>query len=94
MDSRTITINNHRWKLRYVKMRSNDGECDAPGTPCKEIRIARRLLRYPRALAEALVHETIHASCFDLTEDRVEQMAGDIIRILEQENCLRNGGDA
>lgn len=86
---RTITIDGKRWRLCYVPMRKFDGLCDRPDTKNKQVRIARRLKRYPRALAETLAHEIIHASCFDLAEERVEQIAADIIRILEQEGCLR-----
>jgi hypothetical protein len=84
-----ITIDGRRWLLRYLPIRSSDGECDQPGSPRKSIRIARRLQRFPRALAETLVHEILHAHLWDLGEEKIDAIASDTARILEGEHCLR-----
>ena len=89
MDGRTITINDRRWRLRYIPMRKYEGQCDAPNAPGKEIRIARSLLRKPVARAEVLIHEVLHAHLWDLVEDKIDQIASDLIRILDREECLR-----
>lgn len=89
MDGRRITIGGKHWRLVYVAMRNTDGSCDAPDATGKTIRIARRLKRYPRALAETLVHEIVHACLWPLSEEAVEQAAIDIVRLLEQEGLLK-----
>lgn len=89
MNGRRITIGGKHWSLRYVPMRRADGECDPPEKPGKEIRIARRLWRYPVARAEVLVHEALHASDWGRSEESVEQMAADIVRLLTQEGCIK-----
>jgi len=89
MDGRRITIDGKRWRLRYVPLRDADGLCDPPTKANKEIRLGRRLLRYPRRRAEILTHEILHASLWSLTEEVVGQIADDLIRILEQEGCLK-----
>jgi len=89
MDGRIITVNGKRWRLRYLDMRTCDGECDPPDKPHKEIRIAQRLRKNVTALTETLAHEILHAVAWALSEESVEQMAADIARILDQEGCLR-----
>jgi hypothetical protein len=91
MAGRTYIIAGKRWRLVYSPLaRNQDGECDPPDVPDKTIRVARRLLRYPRALAETLIHETIHAGAWFLEEDTVAQIASDITKVLEREGCLRD----
>jgi hypothetical protein len=88
MDGRIITIGGKRWRLRYVDMRNDYGECDPPDKPHKEIRIAKRLKKNPVELAETLAHETLHAFSWQLDEGAVEQAAVDIARILDQEGLI------
>lgn len=90
MNGRRITISGKRYWLRYVPLRRNDGDCDAPHVKRKEIRIAIQLRRHTAALAETLAHEIIHASVWSLAEETVEQLASDLVRIMKQEGLLRD----
>jgi len=85
---KTAVINRKRWGLRYLPMRRLDGECDPPEKTGKEIRVARRLLRYPVALTETLIHEALHAGLWPLSEEAVAQIAADITRLLDREGCI------
>lgn len=89
MDGRIVTVGGKRWRLRYVALRSIDGDCDPPDAPAKQIRIANRTRRHPLSHCETLVHEILHAADWNRTEESVGQMAADIARILQQEGCLR-----
>jgi hypothetical protein len=89
MSAKRITICGKHWGLRYIPMRKTDGECDHPSVCHKEIRIACRLRRFPRAWTDALIHEILHAAHWELSEEAVDQLASDIARILDAEGCLR-----
>lgn len=84
MDGRRVTIVGKHWTLRYVPLRKIDGDCDAPTTPGKEIRVARRLLHRDRQqrLMETLVHECLHAANWNLSEEHVTQASSDITNVL------------
>lgn len=77
---RYLTLNGKRWQLREVPRLNADGECDAPTTRGKAIRIAARL-RGERRL-EVLIHEMLHACNWTIDEDHIAQTAADIARVL------------
>ena len=87
MDGRLVVIGGKRWRLRYASPSTN-GECDPPETPQKQIRLHKRLRRYPVARTETIIHEVLHASAWMLDEALVHQYAEDVTRILEAEGCL------
>lgn len=90
MDGRRIAIGGKHWTLRYVPLRADDGECDPPNKVGKEIRIARRTLRWTEARATALLHEVFHASDWKYDEMEIRKFVEDAIRLLSQEGCLRD----
>jgi hypothetical protein len=59
---------------------ANRGDCDAPTTPNKEIRIASNLRGEERL--EVLIHEMVHAAGWHIDETFVEQFASDAARAL------------
>ena len=75
-----ITILGKRWKLRFAPNMGVRGDCDAPTTPNKEIRIASSLRGEERL--EVLIHEMCHAAGWHIDETFVEQFAGDAARVL------------
>lgn len=87
-DTKRITIGRKRWILRYVPLRRHWGQCDDPNTPRKEIRISRALRKNRQKWAETLIHEVLHAEDWHRDEESVEQIAGDLARILAQEGLL------
>ena len=89
MGDRYITISGKRWRLKYTKLRGRWGECDAPETKHKEIRIAKGVRRYKRMHAYTLIHEALHASLWPLSEEHVHELASDLARLLEQQVCLK-----
>ncbi len=89
-DGRRVTIAGKHWRLRYVPLRGDDGACDPPDKPRKEIRIARRTLRWTEARAEALLHEALHAHGWCLDEQMIRDYVADAVRLLTQEGCLRD----
>jgi hypothetical protein len=90
MDTHTITVGGKRWRLVYAPIRSHDGSCDPPTNTGKTIRIASSLRRTVRPVAEAIIHEVLHAGLWALTEETVEEIARDLARILDREGCLKS----
>jgi hypothetical protein len=92
-------IKSHRFRLgRYRLVWRNpnnhaDGTCDPPDAKGKKIFIRRTLP--PRRLLEVLVDESIHASCWDLDNEVVVEMAERISAFLWRCGYRRvPGGDA
>lgn len=83
-----ITILGKRWRLRFCRIK-DDGECDPPDKPGKEIRINSRLRGLDKL--EAIVHEALHAgNWLHRSEEAVTQEAHDMARVLWKLNyrCL------
>jgi hypothetical protein len=76
-----VTILGKRWRLRFCRMASDDGQCDDPRTPGKEIRINVSLRG--RARLETVIHEMLHAgNWLHRSEEAVDEEARDMSRIL------------
>jgi len=71
-----------RWRLLYDRQRAYNGHCDDPSTPGKTVRIARRLLHFPRSRMEVLIHEFTHAADWSKDEPWVDRFAADLARLL------------
>jgi hypothetical protein len=89
MDGRIISILGKRWRLVYSSLRGDNGECDPPDAKGKSIRIAKYLRRHPRALAETIIHEILHAADWWKDEVWIEQLCEDIVRVLDKEELLK-----
>jgi hypothetical protein len=76
----TFTFNGKRYRFRLMKSRYVEGACSPPDGRGKEIAI-RGSLRSEHRL-DALIHEMLHASCWDLAEETVERTATDMARAL------------
>jgi len=81
--SRTfVTILDKRWELIFVPASElpskTDGECDAPDSPRKKIRIYDKLSD-ERTLT-ILIHEMLHAADWHKDESWVEKVAEQIAR--------------
>lgn len=69
------------WELVFKPLRSDDGYCDPPELPRKQIQINERL-RGERRL-EVLIHEMLHAADWHKDEDAwIVPVAHDIARVL------------
>lgn len=75
-----VTLLGKRWKLKFLPLRSVSGDCDAPETPGKEIRIDSRL--QGEDLLEILIHECRHAADWSRDEEFIAQEARDLARVL------------
>lgn len=75
-----VQIMDKRWTLRFVPNLANYGECQAPGTADKQIRILSTLRGKQRLTI--LIHELLHASNWHLDEQFVTQAAEDIAGVL------------
>ncbi len=80
----TFTFNGKRYRF-YNSSQSrlpagDDGKCDQQDEKRKGITI-RRTLKGERRL-DVLIHEMIHASCWDLAEETVGRMATEIAHAL------------
>lgn len=79
---KTVTIRGKRWKVVRSRVPPDrDGDCDPPDAPNKTIRI-RRGLKDWRYL-EVLLHEMLHASFWDASEESVTETAADITAALK-----------
>jgi len=63
------------------------GECDAPDQDKPEIRIVMGIGGKKRL--EIMIHESIHSCLWDLAESTVEEVAGDIARLLWKDGWRR-----
>lgn len=80
---KSIVINGRRYRLRFDLHNNNrDGECDSPREKNKTIRINPRVLRNPRRLMATLLHESLHAACWDLDEEWVQDTSDSLERLL------------
>ena len=75
-----ITLLGKRWELRFVPLVKNAGDCDAPDTPNKEIRVDSRP-EGERQL-EVLIHECRHAADWTRDEEYIAAEARDLARVL------------
>ena len=79
-----LTINGRKWRIRLLPARSLPrgvlGDCDTPPGPHPTIRVRRS--QSQRMLTDTLVHEVLHASLPQLSEEAVTQAATDIARAL------------
>ena len=81
---RTVYIAGQRWKIQRARLRSLYGDCDYEK---RRIRIHHTLTGTD--LLDTLLHELIHARWPDLAEEAVEEFAGILTNVLEQEGYRR-----
>ena len=73
------------WNLRFVpNMGDKNGECDAPQTARREIRIQAGLRG--QALIAAIIHEALHAGNWHLDEEFVTEFSEDASRLLRHKS--------
>ncbi len=78
-----ITILGKRWQLRFVpNLGDKLGDCSDPARPHREIRIAQGLRGETKL--EVLIHEFLHASSWEWSEEHVAHVASDIARTLRR----------
>lgn len=77
-----VQVRGKRYKLAFRAIRSQKylGRCDSPQEPAKQIVIDQSLRG--ELLLDTLVHELLHAACWDLAEETVEATASDIASVL------------
>ena len=91
---RSVTIRGRRYSFHiYTLGKDQDGECDNPKAKGKSIAIHPRILKTPRRLMTTLIHESLHAACWDLDEEWVQETADDIERILYRAGYRLMEGD-
>lgn len=78
-----MIIRGKRYKLRYASNLSGLGECTSPSEPNRVIKIKKGLDTITRF--EIILHEIIHAACWDLAEETVSELAEDATKILFKE---------
>ncbi len=86
-ESVVVTILGKQWELCWRKRlpsvgrgRICHGECDAPDTPGKQIRIRAGLSDAEHL--DVLIHEMLHAAAWHIREDLVDQFATDVSAVL------------
>ena len=67
---KTLYIGDNRWKVQFCVLRDRRGDCNIEK---REIRIDERL--EGEELLEVLIHEIMHARCWDLDEQPVSETA-------------------
>lgn len=75
-----LTFNGRRYSFRTPTNFSHRGSCSNPTDKEKTICIHAPLRGEERL--EVLIHEMLHASCWDLAEESVERAAVEIARAL------------
>ena len=78
---RSAVFRGRRWLITWRKPgRDFDGHCEPPNQHGKHICIGPRLDE--KDLLETIIHEGLHASYWELTEDAVDEAARDITKVL------------
>lgn len=75
-----LTILGKRWWLRFCRLVTNNGECDAPTKRGKEIRISDSLTGEQKL--RTIIHECAHAGDWHKDEEWVEEFSTDLARAL------------
>lgn len=77
-----VQIRGRRYKLAFRSLSRSKwlGRCDSPCEPNKQIVVDQNLSG--ELLLDTLVHELLHAACWDLAEETVEEAASDIASVL------------
>jgi len=91
-----ISIRGKKWQLLFLKKNTpsyDRGQCDPPDWRRKQIRIYPAALKTDHRLLETLIHEMLHAACWDLDEELVEGFSHDCTRVLLKCGFSRNGED-
>jgi len=70
-----VTINKKRWSLVFRRLAKNDGECDSPTAPKKQIRISPVVVKDDERYMDTVLHELLHAGCWSLDEEFVSEYA-------------------
>lgn len=86
-----VTIRNKAWDFRFVKRLPPDtlGHCDHPQRQAKQIRVLEKLKGKDRL--DCVIHELLHAACWDLAEETVDQTATDVAAVLWKLGYRRDG---
>jgi hypothetical protein len=77
-----VKILGKRWRLQFVAMKKQRGDCDRPDTPRKRIRINTSIVNDDEQLLEVAIHEMLHAANWNLDEEFVFDYAKDAARVL------------
>ncbi len=75
-----LTFAGKRYEFRFVPNAAADGYCDPPTNAGKKI-LVRQGLRGVERL-HTMIHEFLHASLWDLDEEAVDRVSGDIGKAL------------
>ena len=83
-----VTIRGKRWKLVMGDPgRGTYGICDSPEVKGKKITIKKNLKG--EKLFDTLIHEMLHAACWDMDEYAVAQTAADIARVFKRLGLIK-----
>lgn len=78
-----VYIKGKSWKIVFTNMkRGLIGDCTDPNLPHRTIRINRNSSQLH--LLEAVCHEVVHANCWDLSEETVEELGESLAKILHK----------
>lgn len=90
-----VSIRNKYWMLKLIRRRKEsdlDGWCSHPEDSGKSIVIDKNLPAKKRL--QTIIHETTHASQWDLDEEWIEQFSEDLTNILYDTLDYRSPHDA
>lgn len=77
------TMGRRRYEVVRCKMpRDRRADCDPPEKPGKQIRLSSKLRGAD--LVECVIHECLHAQCWDLDEEFVERSGRQIANLLDR----------
>ena len=81
-----VIIRGRRWQLVFERSPRCagslcDGFCEPPGYKGKRIVIKANMP--PRRELDTIIHELLHAACWDLDEECISETATDIARVLD-----------
>lgn len=75
-----LTIRGRRWRFRRRPIRKDQGRCEHPRAPAKEIVVAAGLTGEEEL--NTTLHELLHAAFWDLDETAIEEAGTDLARAL------------
>ena len=78
-----VTILGKHWEFVIEPVPGTSlGLCDPPDKPHKKITVDPKAEKKDALLMEVVLHEALHAACWSLDEDYVDEYARDAARLL------------
>jgi hypothetical protein len=75
MNGIPVTVGGKRWTLQFKRLDKEYGRCDPPDQRAKKITLSPSIRKDNVLYMETVLHEILHAACWNLAEEVVTDYA-------------------